>query len=84
MYGWSASDALGRISHELLRTEFPVPLEEIHETLLDHGQWEGELVQVARDGRRLDIAAQWILRRGTGDEGRSVDYEQHTLGPLTL
>ena len=72
LYGWSASDALGRISHELLRTEFPAPLKEISEILIERGQWEGELVHVAKDGRRLDVAAQWILRRGTADEPFAV------------
>jgi two-component system cell cycle sensor histidine kinase/response regulator CckA len=72
LYGWSASDALGRASHELLRAEFPAPLEEITATLIDRGQWEGELVHVAKDGRRIDIAAQWILRRGAADEPVAV------------
>ena len=29
LYGWSNEEALGRSSHELLRTEFPIPLAEI-------------------------------------------------------
>jgi two-component system, cell cycle sensor histidine kinase and response regulator CckA len=72
LYGWSASEALGRASHELLRTEFPAALQEITATLIDRGQWEGELVHVAKDGRRIDIAAQWILRRGLADEPVAV------------
>jgi two-component system cell cycle sensor histidine kinase/response regulator CckA len=72
LYGWSASEALGRVSHELLRAEFPAPLGEIKQILLDRGQWEGELVHVAKDGRRLDVATQWILRRGTPDEPLAV------------
>jgi two-component system cell cycle sensor histidine kinase/response regulator CckA len=72
LYGWTAPEALGRVSHELLRTEFPALLEEIRQVLLDRGQWEGELVHVAKDGRRLDVATQWILRRGTPDEPLAV------------
>jgi two-component system cell cycle sensor histidine kinase/response regulator CckA len=72
LYGWSAPEALDQVSHELLRTEFPAPLEEIRQTLLDRGQWEGELVHVAKDGRRLDVATQWILRRATADEPLAV------------
>src|SRR5207253_2250301 len=33
LYGWSAAEAIGRVSHELLRTEFPQPLEAIREAL---------------------------------------------------
>jgi two-component system, cell cycle sensor histidine kinase and response regulator CckA len=72
LYGWSAQEAVDRVSHELLRTEFPAPLEEITQILLDRGQWEGELVHVAKDGRRLDVATQWILRGGTTDEPLAV------------
>jgi two-component system cell cycle sensor histidine kinase/response regulator CckA len=45
-----------------------VPLPEINRSLLEHGQWEGQLVHVARDGRRLHVASQWVLRRDA--EGR--------------
>src|SRR6187551_3346848 len=29
LYGWTAEDAVGRVSHDLLRTQFPVPLSKI-------------------------------------------------------
>jgi PAS domain S-box-containing protein len=69
LYGWSAAEAVGRVAHELLHTEFPSPLAEINRLLLEHGQWEGQLVHVARDGRRLHVASQWVLRRDA--EGRA-------------
>jgi PAS domain S-box-containing protein len=72
LYGWSASEALGRLSQELLRTEFPMPLEEIQGALHARGQWEGELIHTAKDGRRIHVATQWILRRGQFDEPLAV------------
>ena len=72
LYGWSASEALGRVSHELLRTEFSVPLEEILSALEIRGRWDGELTHIAKDGHRIYVASQWILRRGRGDEPASV------------
>ena len=68
LYGWSAAEAVGRVAHELLHTEFPVPRDEINRLLLEHGQWEAQLIHVARDGRRLHVASQWLLRRDA--EGR--------------
>ena len=64
LYGWEAKEAVGRPCHELLRTEFPIPLEKIHALLLAQGQWEGELVHVTKDGHRIHAASQWVLRRG--------------------
>ena len=72
LYGYSVSEALGRISHELLKTEVPIPLDEIRAILQASGRWEGELVHVAKDGRRVHVASQWILRRGRASEPASV------------
>ncbi len=41
MYGWSKQEAHGRNVHELLDTRFPLPLEQIKETLVAEGQWSG-------------------------------------------
>ena len=30
LYGWNRREAVGRMSHELLKTEFPIPLAEIN------------------------------------------------------
>jgi PAS domain S-box-containing protein len=72
LYGYSAAEALGRVSHELLKTEFPIPHEEIRAILQAGGRWEGEVVHVARDGRRVHSASQWILRRGRAGESSSI------------
>jgi PAS domain S-box-containing protein len=72
LYGWSVSEALGRLSHELLRTELPLPLDEIHAAMQARGRWEGEVTHLAKDGHRVHVASQWILRRGRGEESPSV------------
>ncbi|HEY3013036.1 MAG TPA: PAS domain S-box protein, partial [Gemmatimonadales bacterium] len=72
LYGYSASEALGRVTHELLQTEFPIPLDDIREALYAAGHWEGELIHVAKNGRRVHAASQWILRRARAQEPASV------------
>ncbi len=62
-YGWSGAEALGRVSHELLRTVFPVPREEIEAELARTGHWEGHLVQTCKDGSKVIEASRWIARR---------------------
>jgi len=69
-YGWSRSEAIGRRSHELLRTEFPTPIEEIESELEATGHWEGELVHRRRDGTALPVASRWALQRD--ERGRPI------------
>src|SRR6202008_2669668 len=63
LYGWTAEEALGQRTHELLRTVFPVPLEEIETITREQGRWEGELVQVRRDGAQLVVSSRWSQQR---------------------
>jgi PAS domain S-box-containing protein len=70
MYGWSREEALGKVSHELLATEFPSPRTEIKQTLLRSGEWTGELIHTRRDKQRLMVASRWVLHRD--EHGRPV------------
>ena len=55
LYGWSREQALGKISHELFKTKFPVSLEQIRATLKRDGHWLGELVHILPDGRQIIV-----------------------------
>jgi two-component system sensor kinase FixL len=66
LYGFSAAEALGRKSHDLLKTEFPCPVAEIDAELRERGGWNGELIQYRHDGKQIIVASQWSLwREGT-------------------
>ena len=67
LYGFTAEQAVGRVSHELLRTEFPQPLETIRATLHKTGRWEGELTHRRADGSVVHVASLWVLRNGTAN-----------------
>jgi len=70
LYGWTSEQALGRVTHQLLQTRFPGPLERITEQLLGAGRWEGELVHTRRDGTQVIVASRWALQRD--DQGRTI------------
>jgi PAS domain S-box-containing protein len=63
LYGWKREEVLGKVTHRLLQTVFPAPLEEITEALLGTGRWEGELLQTKRDGTQVIVASRWSLQR---------------------
>ena len=76
-YGWSAEEALGRITHELLKTQFPIPLQEIESTVTLKGQWEGELTHSTRDGRKIVVASRWsLLHNGSGTPQRILEINR--------
>jgi PAS domain-containing protein len=52
-YGWTMAEAVGRVSHEIAKTVFPIPLPEIKEILGRTGRREGELIHFRR-GRFKD------------------------------
>jgi PAS domain S-box-containing protein len=63
LYGWTARQAIGKPSYDLLQTVFPAPLADIESELLRTGRWEGELKQTKPDGSRVVILSRWSLRR---------------------
>jgi PAS domain S-box-containing protein len=63
LYGWAAEQAVGSATHELLKTIFQAPLEQIEEEVIGEGRWEGELVQTRKDGSQVVVASRWSLQR---------------------
>jgi PAS domain S-box-containing protein len=63
LYGWTQEEAIGQVSHRLMQTVFPAPLEPINAELLGTGRWEGELIHTKRDGTQVVVASRWSLQR---------------------
>jgi PAS domain S-box-containing protein len=68
LYGWASEEVIGRSTHEVLRTEFPVPLSEILQT----DRWEGELRRTTKDGDQITVASRWTTLRD--HDGKSVGW----------
>jgi PAS domain S-box-containing protein len=63
LYGWTEQEALGRISHALLKTRFPAGRAAVDEALEREGQWEGELTHSRRDGGTVFVESRQVLIR---------------------
>ena len=81
LYGWRKEEAIGKVSHNLLKTQFPKPLQEIESELVRNGRWEGKLVHTTRDGGRVVVESRWCLEP-KGQLGAVVEINtRSTNGP---
>jgi PAS domain S-box-containing protein len=62
LYGWEKHEVRGRVTHDLLHTQFPEPVSEIVAQVFDTGSWAGELFHERRDGTILIVSSRWALR----------------------
>jgi PAS domain S-box-containing protein len=76
MYGFTVQEAVGRRSHELLKTVFPSPLTEIDAALQTRGEWQGLLRHTCANGTWLWTESVWRLRKD--DAGRPIVVEANT------
>src|SRR6266567_8921053 len=63
LYGWTEKEALGRVSHMLLKTRFPTSRAALDALLESEGHWEGELVHTRRDGSVVTVESRQVLIR---------------------
>jgi PAS domain S-box-containing protein len=68
LYGWAREEVIGRTVHEILHTEFPVPLSEI----MQADRWEGELRHTTKGGKKITVASRWTTLRDRN--GKSVGW----------
>ena len=61
-YGWSREEALGKITHTLLKTKPRLPFVEIESELHEQRYWEGELVHTTKAGQEITVASRWVLQ----------------------
>jgi hypothetical protein len=71
-YGFSSAEATGHISHQLLRTIFPYPLQTIESTLTRHTAWTGSLIHRHADGRAVMAVNHWYVHRANDDDADLV------------
>ncbi len=63
LYGFTRDEALGRVAHELLQTQFPADLGMINKQLHRDERWNGELVHIRKDGAKVIVISRWALDR---------------------
>jgi PAS domain S-box-containing protein len=76
VYGWSPREAVGNVSHDLLETVFPSPLEDINSQLLSKKYWEGELIHTLSNGVRVKVCSRWELEKDNDGQLRVIEINR--------
>jgi PAS domain S-box-containing protein len=61
LYGFHPEEALGRVSHALLQTKFPIEVAELTSQLQNGRYWSGELRHTCKDGREVVVDSRMQL-----------------------
>ncbi len=74
LYGWESAAVLGKKAMELLyRSRETLPqLTAIETTLLQEGQWQGELQHVTSSGKPIIVESRWTLVRDEASNPKSI------------
>ncbi len=74
MYGWTADEAIGKNAIELLYEDKSASpqLIEARESVIEKGEWTGELNQLTRDGEEIVVESRWTLIRDDKETPKSI------------
>lgn len=61
LYGFTPDEAVGRFSHTLLQTKFPIEFAEFRAELCSSGHWSGKLRHICKDGRKVVVDSRMQL-----------------------
>lgn len=61
LYGWTVTEALAGDVNEPSYRQSTARLEEIQQTALERGEWQGELNHVTKTGQEIIVTSRWTL-----------------------
>src|SRR5262249_55965721 len=64
LYGFASDEAVGRISHALLQTKFPIEFSEVRSRLRNERYWSGELCHTCKDSNEVIVDSRMQLLGG--------------------
>jgi two-component system, cell cycle sensor histidine kinase and response regulator CckA len=72
LYGWKAAEVLEQSLENFILNGEPAKLAEARQTVLETGEWNGELNQKTREGRHVLVQSRWSLVRDDQNRPRTI------------
>ncbi len=72
LYGWRAEDVMLKNANKILYREIPLELQTALQTVIEEGEWQGELHKVTKAGKDIVVASRWSLARDAAGEPKAI------------
>ena len=72
LYGWMAEEVMGKNADELLYKEESPLLIEAKKSVIEKGEWIGELPQIRKDGKEIIVESRWSLIHDNEGKPKSI------------
>jgi PAS domain S-box-containing protein len=72
LYGWTAEEVVGKNVRDLLYQKDSTQFDQARRSLMETGEWSGELLLVSKDGNDISVDSRWTLVRNEDKEPKAV------------
>ncbi len=72
LFGWTAEEVVGKNVRDLLYQKDSTQFDQARRTLIETGEWSGELLLVSKDGNDISVDSRWTLVRNEDNEPKAV------------
>ncbi|MFN6540658.1 MAG: CHASE3 domain-containing protein [Nostoc sp. EkiNYC01] len=72
LYGWKVEEAVGKNILQLLYPENSPQLEDAYLSVMNTGEWRGELHQLTKAGKEIIVESRWVLLRHDNGQPKSI------------
>ncbi len=72
LYGWKVEEVVGKNVWELLYEDTSPQLEDAYLSMINKGEWRGELHQLTREGKEIIVESRWISVRDDNGQPKPI------------
>ena len=72
IYGWSAEEVIGKNAEEILFKDRSAQFDAARQSIIQNGEWKGEMHQMRRDGTDINVESRWTLVRDEQGNPKSI------------
>ena len=72
LYGWKAEEILGQSYYDTIGQKVTPQLAEAEKTVMEKGEWRGELNTITKSGQEVVVESRWTLVRDRAEKPRAI------------